>query len=181
MTENQLPPRLDVKHAALVDWSLSGRNSLLNYERLAQETQGLGLENALNWSAHVQLREDPAGHTAHWLHLSIDTVLPLTCQRCLGPADVAVSVDRWFRFVDSEAVAEQQDDDAEEDLLVSSREFDLAGLIEDEVLMDLPLVPRHDTCPVALKLAVADADFDALPEKPNPFAQLAQLKGKAVG
>jgi len=46
------------------------------------------------------------------------------------------------------------------------------------VLMDLPLVPRHDICPVAVKLAVADADFEVAAEKPNPFAQLAQLKGK---
>jgi uncharacterized protein len=58
-----------------------------------------------------------------------------------------------------------------------SREFDLAALIEDEVLMDLPLVARHDICPVQIKLAVADANFIDASPPPNPFAVLSQLKG----
>ena len=180
MIENQRPPRLDIKPAALAKRSLSGTSLLWNLERLTQETQGLGHENALNWSAHLQLRADAAGQFAPWLHLTINTVLPLTCQRCLGPVNMAIDIDRWFRFVESETAAEQQDDDSEEDLLVTSREFDLVGLIEDEVLLDLPLVPRHDTCPVAVKLAVADADFVETPEKPNPFASLAPLKGQST-
>jgi len=178
MNANKLPPKLDIKHAAQSALAVSGHSTLLNFERLAQETQGLGAENLVNWSAAVARLEDPAGQITDSLHLTVHTVMPLTCQRCLGPVDVAVAIDRRFRFVDTEAQADEQDDESEEDLLVTSREFDLASLIEDEVLMDLPLVPRHDTCPVAVKLAVADADFAAPTETPNPFAQLAQLKGK---
>lgn len=178
MNPNKLPPKIDVKHAAQVNLHLAGHNVLSDYERLAQETQGLGLDNHFDWAADLELREDQAGQAALWLHLAVSTVMPLTCQRCLGSADVPVNIDRQFRFVDSDADAEAQDDESEEDLLVTSREFDLANLIEDEVLMDLPLVPRHEVCPVAPKLAVADADFEAANEKPNPFAQLAQLKGK---
>jgi len=181
MNANKLPPKLDIKHAAPSALHLTGQNALSNYERLLQETQGLGAENLVNWSAEVARLEDPAGQTTESLYLTIHTVMPLTCQRCLGPVDVAVAIDRRFRFVDTEAQADEQDDESEEDLLVTSREFDLASLIEDEVLMDLPLVPRHDTCPVAVKLAVADADFAVPTEKPNPFAQLAQLKGKTTG
>ena len=40
------------------------------------------------------------------------------------------------------------------------------------------MVPRHDTGPVNVKMVAADPDFDAPVEKPNPFAVLAQLKGK---
>jgi len=40
-------------------------------------------------------------------------------------------------------------------------------------------VPRHETCPVKVKLVAADEDFEMPAEKPNPFAVLAQLKGKA--
>ncbi len=169
---------MDVKHAAHASEPLSGHDLLSNYERLTQETQGLGAENALNWSAQANLRQDEAGNESIWLQLTVDTTLPLICQRCLSPVDVPVQVDRWFRFVETEAAALEQDDESEEDLLVMSREFDLASLIEDEVLMDLPLVPRHDTCPVAVKLAAADADFEDVPTKPNPFAVLAGLKDK---
>jgi uncharacterized protein len=177
MNQNKLPPHIDVKHAAQANLHLAGRNVLSNYERLAQETQGLGLDNHLDWAVHLELREDQAGQATQWLHLTVSTVLPQTCQRCLGLADIVIAIDRQFRFVESEAVAEAQDDESEEDLLVTSREFDLASLIEDEVLMALPLVPRHEVCPIAPKLSVADTDFDAASEKPNPFAQLAQLKG----
>jgi uncharacterized protein len=112
-----------------------------------------------------------------WLHLQARAVLPLTCQRCLGPVDMAVEVERPFRFVQDEAIAMAQDDQSEEDLLALSRSFDLIELIEDELLMDLPVAPRHDVCPVPVTLAVADADFEAAEqEKENPFAMLERLR-----
>jgi uncharacterized protein len=107
----------------------------------------------------------------------VNTSLPLICQRCLGPVDVPLVIERAFRFVETEAQAEQEDDASPEDLLVLSRDFDLAALMEDEVLMELPVVPRHEVCPVPVKLAVADANFDESAPKPNPFAVLAGLKG----
>jgi len=55
---------------------------------------------------------------------------------------VNLLVDRDFRFVPDEATAMAEDDEAEEDLLVLSGEFDLLALVEDELLMDLPLVPN---------------------------------------
>lgn len=178
MIEHTHPPKLDIRHAAEALLLLTGRDSLSNFERLMHETQGLGGENALTWTARAELRQDDAGQAQHWLHLTVLVSLPLICQRCLGPVDVEVQVDQAFRFVESEAAAEQQDETSDEDVLVLSREFDLAGLIEDEVLMALPLVPRHDACPVAVKLLAADADFDAGSDKPNPFAVLARLKDK---
>lgn len=130
----------------------------------------------LNWSARFELQTGQAGQSQVGLHLNVGVSLPLTCQRCLTAVDVSVQIDRSYRFVDTEGQAELEDDESLEDLLVSSREFDLSALIEDEVLMDLPVVPRHDTCPVAIKLAAADADFEDAPTKPNPFAALAGLK-----
>jgi len=179
MMEHKHPPKLDVRHAAASQSRLEGHDLLSSYERLMQEAHGPAGEKALHWTAQVDVRPDASGQTAHWLHLTVATALPQICQRCLGPVEVVVQVDREFRFVDSEAVAEEQDDECEEDLLVISREFDLATLVEDEVLMALPLVPRHETCPVQVKMAAADDDFAAPAEKPNPFAVLAQLKGKA--
>ena len=176
MIEHKHPPTLDVKHAAHASLQLSGHDFLSNFERLVLETQGQGGENPLNWSAKFEFRSDHAGAESVWLDLKTDTCLPLVCQRCMTPVDVVVSVDRCFRFVETEAVALAQDDESEEDLLVIGREFDLGALFEDEVLMDLPLVPRHETCPVKVKLTAADTDFEVVTEKPNPFALLAQLK-----
>ncbi len=82
-----------------------------------------------------------------WLHLRADAVLPLTCQRCLGPVEVALAVDRSFRFVADEELAAAEDELAEEDVLALSRSFDLVELVEDELLMEMPLAPRHEVCP----------------------------------
>jgi len=176
MSEHVPPPRLDVKQVGQSSMQLAGTDLLSNYERLMLEAKGLGGQNPLSWSVQGDLRPDQSGQPQVWLHLTVEVSLPLTCQRCLGAVDVPVQIDRSFRFVETEAQAEQEDDESEEDVLVLSRDFDLAALIEDEVLMDLPVVPRHDICPVAVQLTASDADFEGQPSKPNPFAILAGLK-----
>ncbi|MDO9165911.1 MAG: DUF177 domain-containing protein [Rhodoferax sp.] len=178
MKQESPPTQMDIKAFAQSASEIAGHNLLSKYERLMQETQGLGADRLLNWSARGELRTDEAGAGQIWLHLTVDVNLPLTCQRCLGPVDIAVLVNQSFRFVDSEEAAEAQDEDAEEDVLALSQDFNLADLIEDEVLMALPVVPRHEECPVDLKLAAVDPGFDAASaEKRNPFAVLAKLQG----
>ena len=177
MKQDSLPLHLDVKTFAHSTGAMSGHDLLSKYERIMEDTRGLGGERSLNWTIRGELRVGPDGDEQAWLHLAVQALVPLTCQRCLVPADMEVVVDRAFRFVDSEALAEVQDEEAEEDVLALSREFNLRELIEDELLMALPLVPRHETCPVAVKLAVTDPDFEAaLAEKTNPFAVLAKLR-----
>jgi len=170
---------MDVKAFAHSAREIAGRDLLSNYERLMKETQGLGAGRMLDWSARGELRINQAGVAQVWLHVMVNVSLPLTCQRCMGPVDIAATVDRSFRFVESEEAAEAQDAEAEEDVLALSPDFRLSDLIEDEVLMALPVVPIHETCPVEVKLAVADPDFEiASAEKRNPFAVLAKLQSQ---
>lgn len=178
MNHESPPTHLDVKAFAHIASHIAGHDLLSKYERLLKETQGLGADNRLNWSAQGEVRADESGAEQIWLHLSADVSLPLTCQRCLGPVDIEVTVNQSFRFVASEEAAEAQDEEAEEDVLALSQDFKLSDLIEDEVLMALPVVPRHETCPVEVKLAAVDPGFDiASAEKRNPFAVLAKLQG----
>ena len=117
-----------------------------------------------------------------WLRLKVRASFPMECQRCLTPVDVPLEVDREFRFVADEATAEALDDESEEDLLALSREFDLRELIEDELLMVLPVVPKHDECPTVVPMASSDDDFEeANAEKTNPFAALAGLRKDGKG
>jgi uncharacterized protein len=59
---------------------------------------------------------------------------------------------------------------------VLSPDFDLMGLIEDELLMALPLVPMHEACLSEHAPTSEDDAAAGLAEKPNPFAVLATLK-----
>ena len=172
----ELPPkRLDIKTMALGSEHVSGLDSLLNYERVTHDFRDLQPDLSLKWSAQFASRTGAAGAAEAWLKLTLSTRFPLVCQRCLEPLDLPVELAREFRFVASEAIAQEQDDDCEEDLLVQARDFDLAGLIEDELVMALPLIPRHEACPTAVPMSAADADFEAASEKPNPFAGLSGL------
>jgi uncharacterized protein len=169
------PARLDVRAFAEDGASLSGQARVGDFERLVAEAKGEGRDIPLTWSAEGELRNPQHLQPEVWVHLKAQTVLPMTCQRCLEPVDIPLAVDRSFRFVADEETAAALDDEAEEDLLAISRAFDLPGLVEDELLMEVPVVPRHDVCPTGVKLSVEDPDFEqARPE--NPFARLRVLK-----
>ncbi len=178
--------RLDVAGLALVSGNLQGQDALKKYKRLALEASlnaGDAAETCqIDWQAQGELVEGPQGPGSAaqvWLHIQAQAHLPQICQRCLAEVDSALDVNRSYRFVADEATAEAQDDAAEEDLLAISRELNLLELIEDELLMALPLVPMHDVCPVQPKMAAVDADFEPEGEqKANPFAVLAGLKSK---
>jgi uncharacterized protein len=176
------PRNLPVLAFANAAAQLHAEERLLRFERLLQETQGLGAEAPLRYEATGFMRTDAAGTDEAWVNLKAEVVMPLTCQRCLGPVDAEVAFDRDFRFVATEALAAVEDEESEEDVLVLSRNFNLAELVEDELLMALPVAPKHDVCPQPVKLKAADADFvDAPEEKPNPFAVLEQLKKPKAG
>lgn len=177
------PRRLDVRRFAEEGAVLSGRDPVQKHERLMTETQGRGGGSAVSWSATGELRNPGHVQPEIWLRLHADTVLPLTCQRCLGPVDVPLTVERAFRFVADEDMAAAQDEMAEEDVLALSRSFDLMELVEDELLMELPLAPRHEVCPDPLKTSAVDPDFEgSSSRRDNPFDVLGKLKaGKTRG
>lgn len=170
-------PRIDVKSFAQTASVVSGSSAMTDFGRLMHETQGAGGDRLLQWTARGDMPTNELGAGQIWLHLTAELSLSLVCQRCLGPVDVPVSIERSFRFVETEALAEAEDEASEEDVLALSADFSLADLLEDEVLMSLPAVPRHDECPVAVTLEVMDPDFEmASAEKANPFAVLAKMQ-----
>ena len=171
------PRRLDVRRFADEGAALSSEDRLAGYPRLLAETDNGARERSVQWSARGELHNPNHVHPEIWLHLQAEAELPLVCQRCLQPVDVALTVDRDFRFVPDEATAAAQDDEAEEDLLALSHAFDLLELVEDELLMEVPLAPRHEVCPEPVKMSAEDPDFAAAGGgRENPFAVLGQLK-----
>ena len=171
---------LDIAAFAQGEHTLQGQTPLAVYPRFAEEVLGDPAAESVTWHAQGQWQAQTGGAGHAWLVLEVHTQATLTCQRCLQPVEVPLEVQRDFRFVKDEATAQAQDDDSEEDLLVMSRDFDLQTLIEDELLMALPLVPQHGICPQPLAFDDAVAHVEDAPEKPHPFAALAQLR-KAGG
>jgi uncharacterized metal-binding protein YceD (DUF177 family) len=63
---------------------------------------------------------------------------------------------------------------------VADDEVELASLIEQELLLELPIVPAHENCPVREVGAESGGTSEDFSDKgkENPFSVLLQLKSK---
>jgi uncharacterized protein len=180
------PQRLDLAELARAHGTLEGEQALGSFTRLQQPGEPEAeAAAALHWRAQAAYRPVRGGQPELWLHLTLNTTVLRTCQRCLQPVALPLAVERDFLFAPTEAQAQAWDaerDDA--DVLVLSPSFNLLELLEDELLLALPLVPRHDTCPQPLVAPMGEptaqgegpASSSEGVERDNPFAILAQLK-----
>lgn len=174
---------------------MQGQLPLTDLARLAQELAKDADAAALppiSWSATGRQVAQRVGGPQLWLDLKAEGQMAMECQRCLHAVTLPMLVDHSIRFVKDEAAAAELDADSEDDVLALSRQFDLMDLIEDELIMALPIVPRHDQCPTDVARLMS-AETEALPPgaapesadegqattasgRPNPFAVLASLK-----
>lgn len=166
---------LDVKAFAKKQMHIEGDIPLVQLARLREDCVG-EVTGQVSWAAQGMLVPGQDGQDAIWLHLEASTQVPLTCQRCLNPVPTELEIAQDFRFVVDEATALAEDDESQEDLLVLSQGFDLLELIEDELLMALPLVPMHEACMSEHAPTSEDSPAADSGGKPNPFAVLATLK-----
>jgi uncharacterized protein len=174
MTRAHDPRRLDVAAAAASGAALAGQSPLSELARLADDAAGQ-VDEPVAWSARFEQRCEPGAAPQVWLQLQAEARVARECQRCLQPVLLALDVDRAFRFAPTEDEAAALDAESEDDVLVLSRQFDVLGLVEDELLMALPIVPKHEQCPAPLAAAPpGQAARDAAPA--HPFAALAALK-----
>lgn len=171
------PSRLDVEPFAREAGELEGQWPLRQLRRLAEmahaEARPAG-SDMVHWQARGEMRPVRGAAPQPWLHLNAQTSLNLECQRCLQPMAVPLDVSRSFCFVHGEAAAAELDAESEDDVLALTRALDLRELLEDELLLSLPLVPRHESCTPPRSLAGGEPE--PAEERPNPFAVLAALK-----
>ena len=99
------------------------------------------------------------------LQLHIKANLPVICQRCLNKMTVNLALN--FNYLVCDADKDAPADDDEIDWLESNHEMNLLELIEDELLLAMPIAPTHaEACN---KTSMQSG------EKPNPFAALKGL------
>ncbi|MCZ8340913.1 MAG: DUF177 domain-containing protein [Burkholderiaceae bacterium] len=181
-------PTIDTHEFTRRGDTAAGEVSLAGLERLGSMLTSV--DGALAWRLAGRSELGVDGSRSPLLHLGLRAAVAMRCVRCLEPVGVPLEVERDYRLVASEAQAEHEDADEDEvDLLVSSRRFDLASLVEDEAIMALPPAPRHDGCAAPRvedapegegALPARGEGSDAAPRRRNPFAALAALKGGPV-
>src|SRR5690606_7157999 len=103
----------------------------------------------------------------------------LECQRCGKSFPHQVYTQYCFSPIVKDEQAEALPEAYEPIQVNEFGEIDLLALVEDEIILTLPVVPVHDS--EHCEVSEADMVFGQLPDeaqKPNPFAVLASLKRK---
>ena len=106
------------------------------------------------------------------LRLALGGDLVLRCQRCLGPVRFRLDAVRNFVLVpDGQALSDPADEAEDTEQLRADPKLDVIALVEDEVILGLPMVAGHEegTCaPPAPRAQAGKQD--------SPFNALAALK-----
>ncbi len=108
------------------------------------------------------------------LDVSITGQCQLRCQRCLNAMDYSVRLDVRLMLRDQaslDALDSGGEDEEEWDSILADAHLDVLNLLEEEILLSLPIAPRHE-----LGACQATGSGDTHEEEKNPFAILAKLK-----
>lgn len=164
-----LPLQLDAQQFARAQGSLSGESPATGFDRLAREC--VNDQGRIRWELNGSV--DDGG--VCWIELDLSGSMMLQCQRCLD--GVEFRVDSFSRLRLVPAGEPWGDEDLEDD---SYEALELDGLlntrtlVEDEVLLSLPIIPLHEQCGVPAVVEGGAADPDSGVK--SPFAALGKLK-----
>ena len=189
MNRNQVLPQVQLSAEAIalkkVDFCApqtyrgAGFLAITAMPRLAKEVASINPGDGFAWEMETHFEDSPGSEPLQILDLVLKGRLHLVCQRCLQDCAVDLEEKRRFVLVASEAEADNFPlEDEEQEPLVASQHFNLLETIEDEVLLSLPLIPKHPEgfCePHATVFGLEDED-DGLDERENPFNILKNMK-----
>ncbi len=168
MSDERLPLYIDALRLARNGVQLHGQLPLAPMARLANALSGTDGE------AEVELQFDVDVERRSVVRVRVRANVALTCQRCLEPVDYAIDSERVLAMVGSDAEAERLPD-MYDPLVVGTEPLFLADLIEDELILSLPIVARHSD-KACLPANPEGKDNTASAGSANPFAVLAGLK-----
>lgn len=142
---------------------LSGRIALADLPRLADVLREQSGE--VLFSLHGEQGVDRKAR----LRLAISGVLGVRCQRCLGPMEWPLQVDALFELVrPGQPIPEEELEQDAFDAIEATPDMDVLALVEDEIVLAVPIAPRHDSCDTPRPEGGA--------VKESPFAALVKLR-----
>lgn len=164
--EPGLSPMVDVFSLAQMRGHIEGRVRLAAMTRLAPllaETDGDVAWQLSGWT-------DAEGRPAATVKVS--GAIVVNCDRCGARLELPIRTESQFWFVHSEGELNQLPIEVDEgEPLLGSRRFVVADLIEDELILALPISPRHLHCGCA-------GEPRKEPDRRRPFAALARLRSR---
>jgi len=171
MSEHTLPKAIDPLKYADQNKILEGSLSIKLMPRLVEM-----LVNS-NGSVDVTLDFGRDAQNYRVLNGELNAKVSLLCQRCLHPVVKPIKSEFALGMVFNDEQA-QNLPRAYEPLLVSQENLVLADVIEEELILSLPMFAYHDSCHNEHAPEAESEDFDKGEEQENPFEMLSALKLK---
>jgi uncharacterized protein len=106
------------------------------------------------------------------LRISAGGLIRLRCQRCLGELVHVLDLRTDLVLAQNEKELSSLDEDESIDCILAESSLDVLGLIEDEIILSLPISPRHDEGKCSLGRPLSSGTVE---QKPL-FAALTALK-----
>jgi len=174
MSDERLPVHIDPIRMAETRRLLEGKVALAEMTRLADVVQ----DNSGEVTVSLEFGSDAEG--IRYMHGHIDAEVGLLCQRCLEPMRYRIESEFSLGLVRSRNEAEALPSHYEP-LLLDGNPLFLRDVIEDELLLALPIVAMHpqEECGVQLdgsEQAETEQPDNGEEAKDNPFSLLAGLK-----
>ena len=171
MRTNHLPERVDFRRLAARQTSLNGSLPLVSLSRLSDRL----LDTAGTVKVDLEFDRDESGR--YRLKGQLQAVLQVRCERCLEPMVRMIDQPLCLAAVWSEDDAGQLPD--EYDPWVTGEEpVSLAEIVEEELLLSLPIVNFHDTPCMQGLVKTADEVEAGAATRQNPFQALESLRKK---
>lgn len=147
--------------------TLQGSVPLFNFERLKDYLADSAGELTYLITGLSDEQERPM------LEVSISGTISLSCQRCLGKVRHVLDAKVTLLLGRNEDELLRYDEDIFSEAIHASAELDVLALIEDEVILSLPISPRHENveCHISAKTEKYETAV-----KEHPFTVLASLK-----
>lgn len=170
-----LPVKIDPYRLAAGGGEYDGVLALRQFSRL----QPLLVDSTGQVQAALRFVATADGRT--WVEGHVSASVRMVCQRCLEPMRFDIDTDLRLLVVDSEQAAEQVEDELEPIVVPRGETIHCVDLLEDELLLQLPLVPKHadpGDCEISGRVEdQPEPPSEATePERKNPFAVLEKLK-----
>jgi uncharacterized protein len=146
---------------------------------VAEEVSTVVSGGGFDWEVQTHFEDSPGAEPRQILQLGLKGRLHLICQRCLQDCAVDLAEKRRFILL---ATEEEADDypvgDEDQEPLVASQQFNLLNTIEDEILLSIPLIPKHPEgfCEPHLSNFANEGPEEASVERKNPFNILKNMK-----
>lgn len=176
-SDAELPRRLNLKDFAQRGRELRGSVAVAALPRLGAslhaEAAALA-ELRVRWELQGTVRDEASGQAQPLVRLRVQGELPMLCQRCLQTSWHPVDDTVVLRLVDQEPELDAEELESDEEAFCARHPVDLAELVEDQLILALPLVPMHESCPQALPVKAQAVQVEDVPA--SPFAVLAGLR-----